>query len=454
MIDPQYELKCEVLDHCVDENYPSPSIFLRSDQTNLNEELNTQYKTHLQVSAELGEGFPCGECQLILKTRKVWMEHMKGIHRNRTYSCPICEKVFRWRSARNRHVVNIHHKRAAQSGNTSPDLAIDTVSTEQESGDMYKENRRPSPDQRSQGQIKMEEDDIQSIFNIAGFASDPEVLSVTSKYPELVILPPDDTSDTESATPSKPKPDQFTPSNLKVIGKTPLKVPSRKNITPKTKVPVSGIDHSGVQAKSMTKYSTPLGAKMSPNRNSIPSSSPKVSTPSIKVITVSDDSGSLDFPCDRCMLVFSSDKELAAHRRRAHLNQNFPCPHCDARFSWKSAKYRHINRFHRGKNIKDLNVTDCSSTEARYANENQDIVTCSAPATGMLCASDDLHIIPATDPGTKSRPQGVLRECQLGNCSTKQEEFPSIPGTGLFSEDEMIEFEEEFIMTSSGGSTE
>ena len=74
----------------------------------INEVLSAQYRDLLEAAAVQGDGYPCAECDQVLKTRAIWMEHMKGVHMNRKYACPHCGETFKWRSSRKRHVLITH----------------------------------------------------------------------------------------------------------------------------------------------------------------------------------------------------------------------------------------------------------------------------------------------------------------------------------------------------------
>ncbi|KAK2146934.1 hypothetical protein LSH36_578g01036 [Paralvinella palmiformis] len=74
----------------------------------INETLSQQYRDLLEAAAIQGDGYPCAECDQVLKTRAIWMEHMKGVHMNRKYACQYCGETFKWRSSRKRHVLMSH----------------------------------------------------------------------------------------------------------------------------------------------------------------------------------------------------------------------------------------------------------------------------------------------------------------------------------------------------------
>lgn len=75
-------------------------------RSSLSDTLTEKYASYLQQAALEGGGYKCMECDLLLKCRKNWMEHMKSVHFNHRFACRQCGEVFKWRSTRQRHMLS------------------------------------------------------------------------------------------------------------------------------------------------------------------------------------------------------------------------------------------------------------------------------------------------------------------------------------------------------------
>jgi len=72
--------------------------------------------------------------------------------------------------------------------------------------------------------------------------------------------------------------------------------------------------------------------------------------------------GQLEFKCDKCEKVFTSQRNLRCHKQRRHGERNLPCPHCNKMYSINKSLRQHIATVH---GEKKFNCDECDFSAAR-----------------------------------------------------------------------------------------